>query len=302
MTLSGYRPVDIRNPYFGAPVLFTESTGTTMEDAARLIGGNDRRDGIGGSRESAAGDLTGDLAGASGASRSEKGAAGKSPVPGTVLVAGEQTRGVGRMPGRVWYSPPGENLLMSLLLPEATVPFPVTLTPLAAAAGLARFVEEEFELEVRIKWPNDLMISDRKCAGILCRRIRGWLVTGIGLNVLQNRFPEASDRSEGGRATSLVLESGREVPTPLELLPSLLKRLEKCFESENIAREVEELLWRRGCEYTVTLGDPERKETVTGIAEGIDGNGALLLRIGGTVREITSGEVPVAGNRLMREP
>ena len=266
----GYRLLDIPNP-FGGPVWRTESTGSTMEDAARLIGGDEN--GCGG-----------------GGIRSEGSSPEKGPPSGTVLVAGFQHSGIGRIPGRIWSSPPGESLLLSLLLPEGAFRFPATLLPLAAAAGLARFVRE-LGLEPRIKWPNDLLISGRKCAGILCRRKRGWLVTGIGLNVLQRSFPGDGAGSPGAGPTSLALERGENVLPPPELLPALLARLEEALKSGGIAEEVEDLLWRRGGEYTVVLGNPESGETVTGTAEGICGDGALLLRVDGKLLTVFSGEV-----------
>jgi BirA family biotin operon repressor/biotin-[acetyl-CoA-carboxylase] ligase len=258
-----YLRLDVYNP-FGGPVYHISSTGSTMEDAGRLI-----TRAAGAEESSPLGD----------------------PVPGTVLSAGVQTRGVGRIEGRVWQSPPGKSLLISLLLPEGAVRFPATLLPLAAALGLARFVETGFALRPKIKWPNDLVIADRKCAGILCRRTRGWLITGIGLNVRQRTFPDVGAGSAGGGPTSLAGELDGKVPPPLELLPDLLVSLQEAFDSEGIAEAVEDLLWHRGEEYTVALGDPEAGEAVTGKAEGIGAGGALLLRVDGKRRAVYSGEV-----------
>ena len=263
----GYRLLDVPNP-FGGPVYHAFSTGSTMEDAARLLKG-DRGDGATGRA----------------GSPSEE-----APVPGTVLSAGFQNRGIGRIAGRVWHSPPGESLLFSLLLAEKAVRFPVTLLPLAAAAGLARFAREDLGLSPRIKWPNDLLISGRKCAGILCRKSRGWLVTGIGLNVSQRSFPNIAAAAAEGGPTSLALEHGGKVRAPLELLPIILDRLKESFETERIAEEAEDLLWRRGEEYSVSLGDPESGESVTGTAEGIGADGSLLLRVGSKLVPVFSGE------------
>jgi BirA family transcriptional regulator, biotin operon repressor / biotin---[acetyl-CoA-carboxylase] ligase len=96
-------------------------------------------------------------------------------VHGTLVTAGEQSAGRGRQ-GRTWSAPPGQALLMSLVLRE----WPALL-PLAVAVGVADVAGEQ----ARIKWPNDVLLEGRKVAGILveARPQEGWAVAGVGLNV-----------------------------------------------------------------------------------------------------------------------
>ncbi len=142
---------EIRNPFFNEPVVFRESTGTTMEDARELF-----RLGY---------------------------------PPGTVAAAGFQTEGRGRTAGRSWVAAPGESLLFTLQLDPSLFPFSAALFPLLTGLGIARYCES-LGLSPRIKWPNDILVDDAKLAGILCESTGGRLFAGIGLNCLQREFPE----------------------------------------------------------------------------------------------------------------
>ena len=132
---------------------------------------------------------------------------------GTVVLAGQQTAGRGRM-GRSFQSPAGLGLWMSVLLrptcPPERLP-PVTALTAAACAGAIREVRGA---EVGVKWPNDLVLDGRKLCGILTELESGGeglaLVIGIGLNVSQRRedFPPELRETAG----SLAMLTGREVP------------------------------------------------------------------------------------------
>jgi BirA family biotin operon repressor/biotin-[acetyl-CoA-carboxylase] ligase len=163
----------VANPW-AAPVLYLESTLSTMEDAQRL---------------------------------EEQGY-----PSGTVVVAGFQERGRGRRPERVWTAEPGKNLLFTLLL-SLPVDLPPQRLPLLAGLALALTVERRFGLSCRVKWPNDLLHEGRKLAGVLClARSRpggpARAFVGVGLNCNQRSFaPELS-------ACSLAGLLGREVALP----------------------------------------------------------------------------------------
>ncbi len=108
---------------------------------------------------------------------------------GYVVIAGSQTAGKGRM-GRQWFSPPGMGIYMSFILkPDANALQPGLIT-LAGAAAAAEGIEKATGIKAGIKWPNDLMLEDRKVCGILAGskvtggRIR-YIILGIGINVYQ---------------------------------------------------------------------------------------------------------------------
>ena len=134
---------------------------------------------------------------------------------GLVIFAESQRAGRGTS-GRKWVSPPRRNLLFSVLLRPESVP--VSRWPeltFCAALAVARAAEEMTGQRVRIKWPNDVLIDGRKVAGILLeshqRKAPGFVVVGIGLNVLQRR--EDFDPEIRARAGSLAMAAGagREV-------------------------------------------------------------------------------------------
>jgi BirA family transcriptional regulator, biotin operon repressor / biotin---[acetyl-CoA-carboxylase] ligase len=125
---------------------------------------------------------------------------------GTVLVAEEQRQGRGRM-GRRWVSPPRSALMVSVLLRPAEVP-PARRgwVPLLAGVAAATAVRRVTGVPATLKWPNDLLVGDRKLAGILAEQSGDAIVVGLGLNVSATRdeLPEAT--GDALPATSLGLE------------------------------------------------------------------------------------------------
>ena len=137
---------------------------------------------------------------------------------GTVAVADHQTAGRGRL-GRTWVAPPGASLLVSVLLRPVQVPTDrrhlLTAAVALAAAGACGAVAAIFPM---IKWPNDLLVEDRKLAGILAEADRDAVVVGMGLNV-------ASAPPEG---VSLDEVAGRPIARG-DLLAATLERLESWY-------------------------------------------------------------------------
>jgi BirA family biotin operon repressor/biotin-[acetyl-CoA-carboxylase] ligase len=119
---------------------------------------------------------------------------------GLVLVAERQTAGRGRQ-GRVWESPARAGIAVSVLLrPTGIDPARYGWLPLLAGVALAETVRRIAEVDAVLKWPNDLLIDERKCAGILAELADGAVVVGIGLNTTlrEHELPRAD-------ATSLAL-------------------------------------------------------------------------------------------------
>ncbi|MFD2371734.1 biotin--[acetyl-CoA-carboxylase] ligase [Brevibacillus sp. GCM10020057] len=140
-------------------------------------------------------------------------AAAKGAEEGTLVLAEMQTGGKGRL-GRPWHSPKGTGIWMSLVIRPA-IPLPKTpQITLLTAVTVARTIREETGLPVKIKWPNDIFIGDKKVCGILTElnaesdRVN-YLVIGIGINAnsVEADFPEEL----AAIATSLRIESGQPV-------------------------------------------------------------------------------------------
>ena len=153
--------------------------------------------------------------------------------PGDVFVADMQTAGRGRLDHR-WLSAPGENLMMSAVVDVADVPPHEAATlPLVAGLAVAQAVSGVFAAhgdalraaDVKIKWPNDVLIDWRKICGILCERNGDNVIVGIGVNVNETAFPpEISDR-----ATSVRIELGA-LHDVANVRDEVLDRLHECIE------------------------------------------------------------------------
>jgi BirA family biotin operon repressor/biotin-[acetyl-CoA-carboxylase] ligase len=127
---------------------------------------------------------------------------------GDVVVAAEQTAGQGRH-GHTWYSAPNAGLYCSIVLE------PTPLLTLALGLAVAHVVPATCDL----RWPNDVMIDDRKLAGVLVHLVAGKAIAGIGINLNQTEFPLDLE------ATSLKLATGHEMP-PDDILDALLASVE----------------------------------------------------------------------------
>lgn len=144
-------------------------------------------------------------------------------LPWTVVLAETQTLGKGRK-GSAWYSPKG-GLYFSVILPKSQIDDLQTLTILAAFI-VAKLVKENFGAEPLIKLPNDVLLNGKKICGILTENVIGknirFSVMGIGLNTNVEKFPKDLE----GIATSLKIETGKEVDNR-EILVQIIKGLKE---------------------------------------------------------------------------
>lgn len=191
---------------------------------------------------------------------------------GTLVTAEEQSAGRGRQ-GRTWSAPPGRGLLLSVVLRN-----PPAMVPLIAAVAVA----EVCGPAARIKWPNDVLLDDRKVAGILVegRPQEGWAVLGIGLNVAVR--PEDLPEELLETATGLGRQPGEVEAVLHELLAALDRRLIET-PGDTLAA------WR---DRDALRGRPIAWHGGAGTAAGVDDDGRLLVRTtdGGTVA-LNAGEV-----------
>ena len=215
--------------------------------------------------------------------------AGQGAGEGTVIIAGEQTAGKGRMK-RIWLSPKGNIALSVILYPALSyLPRLVMLASLAAAHS----IEAVTGLKAQIKWPNDILIKGKKVSGIRIESdIKGDAVAcsimGIGMNV-DLRLADSPEVLSA--ATSLADELGGNV-SRLELVRCLLVEIERLYlvlrDGEAIYEEWRGRLVTLGRRVQVISG----KNTLTGIAESVGRDGSLLLRHSdGSSTEIVAGDV-----------
>jgi BirA family biotin operon repressor/biotin-[acetyl-CoA-carboxylase] ligase len=217
---------------------------------------------------------------------------------GTTVVAAAQTAGRGRR-GRAWYSPPGAGLYVSVVLRPTHAGSRAGAAPLltlASGVALAEAVRVATGLPVEIKWPNDLVIGrpPRKLAGILAEASTAegrldHVVLGFGINLREAGFPEAL----AGRATSLERELGRPVDGASVLVESLAA-LASCY-GELLQGRLAAILDRCRALAPGSRGETVEWDTAQGprrgVTEGIDDEGALIVRVGPALERIVAGEV-----------
>ncbi len=241
---------------FGSRVHHFYSTGSTMNEAARL--------------------------------------AVKGAPEGTLVVAEEQTAGRGRF-GRQWISERTAGLYGTLILRPSMAPAAAPVLTLMAGVAVAEAIQEATALATDLRWPNDVMIGEKKCAGILVEmtaepvRITHVLI-GIGINVNQQQIPEEL----ASEATSLLLEAGHGF-SRLEILVLVLKRLEHFYNRLReigpqaiVARFEEVSSYARGKRVRITEGP----SVIEGVTSGLTAEGLLLVRRDdGQTERILSGQV-----------
>lgn len=211
--------------------------------------------------------------------------------PGLTITAKEQTAGKGQR-GRHWAGMPGQSLLMSLIITPQQPLEQQFVFSAAVAVAVAEVLDTLHEgWNVKIKWPNDIIINDKKAGGILIENIlRGnsWLysIVGLGLNILQDSFP-----LELPHATSLKIASGKEFdPIVLRdmLRHNIIDTLYRKTTPEEIMRSYDRYLFRRSEEQTFSNGH----ESWQGIVVKATADGKLMVQLpNGSMARYTHGDV-----------
>jgi BirA family biotin operon repressor/biotin-[acetyl-CoA-carboxylase] ligase len=203
--------------------------------------------------------------------------------PGTVVVADAQTAGRGRR-GHVWYDRPGQDLLFSVALPPGLQR--EGLVSVALGAYLAEALAQDTRQAVMLRWPNDLVIGFSKIGGLLVEVAGDLLLVGVGLNV-QGQATEIAQRV-GRAVTTLAAGLDRRLWRE-DLLALCLNTLGRAHEQlasgdrGPVSRKIADLDALRGRPVLIT--GPQG--TVEGQALGIALDGALLVRSGSTITEVT---------------
>ncbi|MHB8792688.1 MAG: biotin--[acetyl-CoA-carboxylase] ligase [Thermoleophilia bacterium] len=255
------RPL-LKTKIVGGRIVHLEETGSTTDEARRLIGAN--------------------------------------ASEGTVVIAEGQSSGRGRL-GREWKTPPGQAVALSVVLYPAISPTHVPLLSLATAIAVRNAVASVTGGEALpvVKWPNDVYLNGKKLAGILVEMAAEldqvkWAIDSIGINV-NNSF---SDTPLADKATSLANELGRQ-SSRRDLVVAVLNELDLIYSQsltpaglDSIRCDFEklDLLQGRRIEVLTPAGE------VDGIAMGIDAEGRLLVReASGRTSAIFSGEATLSG-------
>lgn len=239
----------------GREILWLETTASTMTDAARL--------------------------------------APAGCASGTVVVAEEQTAGQGRF-GRAWHSERGAGLYPSIVLRLPLAADSVPVLTLALGLATAEAIARATDLACDLRWPNDVLLEGKKCAGILVQAAGDAFIAGIGINVNQTAFPPEIAAS----ATSLRLVSGREHCRE-DLLERLLRSVDSFVKMllEGGPEPILRMFSRASsCVFGQRVVVEQHGARLVGLTEGLAPSGFLLLRQDdGSTRLITAGGVRPAG-------
>ena len=204
----------------------------------------------------------------------------------TVVIAGRQSKGRGRLK-RTWLSSEG-GLYFTIILRPHIPPAFISRINFAASMILARVLHNMFHIDARVKWPNDILVHERKVAGLLSQmeaetdRVM-FINIGMGINV--NNDPTLREPM----AVSLKKIMGRNISRK-QLLSEFLDEFENRLNDDTLDHVISE--WKR---YSVTMGRQVKivttRDEYTGIALDVDDTGALMLKLeDGSIKKIVYGD------------
>jgi len=221
-------------------------------------------------------------------------AAADGAAEGTVYFADEQTAGRGRG-GHSWHSAPGDGLYVSALVKPSLKIADALLVSLATGVAAYDAIREVCGAQTDLRWPNDLLVNDKKCGGILVESALEadgtlrYAVIGVGINVRHAAFPDEL----APLATSLKIATGRDV-SRMQLLVTLLRALD--LELTRLESNEKDALMRRFAErsswvWGKSVAVPEQGG-YTGVTAGLDERGFLRVDSDdGVMRTVLSGGV-----------
>lgn len=216
---------------------------------------------------------------------------------GTVVLADSQDKGRGKL-GRTWISPPGVNIYMSIILKPRMKTKDVSLITIMSTVACASALRKVTGIKVTIKWPNDLMINNKKVGGILTELkaqrqhiISAIVGIGINVNIDVHDFPDDVKNI----AISLKNEAGLSFSREL-IIAEILNEMDRWYKEltmlkkETILETWKNLSSTLGMKVIITSAH----ETLTGTAESIDIEGMLILRLpSGKSKRISSGDLTI---------
>jgi len=215
----------------------------------------------------------------------------KGASEGTLVLTESQTKGKGRL-GRSWFSPKYKGIYLSLILKPKMLPSQAAILTLLSAVSICEAIKSLVNLDVQIKWPNDILLGNKKLAGILTELNAemdkiNFVSIGIGLNVNNDKKTLISG------ATS-IKEHKKEQINRVILLQEILRKLERNYLL--LQKKGPDYITEKWREYSITLGKRVKvycqKEHIEGEAFDIDSDGGLLVRKdSGVTEKVYAGDV-----------
>ncbi|MBW1812597.1 MAG: biotin--[acetyl-CoA-carboxylase] ligase [Deltaproteobacteria bacterium] len=204
----------------------------------------------------------------------------------TVIIAESQTKGRGRLK-RKWISEEGGLYFTIVLRPDVPITL-VHMVNFCASLSLAKILQNHFSLNAKVKWPNDVLVDDKKISGLLSEMEaddNGIYFVNIGIGINVNNDPALEEPN----ATSLKKLLGKDVLRKT-ILSLFLDEFENSLNLSNVNKIMSQ--WKK---YTMTLGKEVRivtsRETTEGTAIDVDESGALILKLeDGSLKKIIYGD------------
>lgn len=221
-----------------------------------------------------------------------------SSLDGTVIVAGAQTVGRGRL-GRSFFSPAGSGLYLSIIyVPEKNITSPAVLTA-SAAVAVSRAIAETYNADTQIKWVNDIFLNGKKVCGILTEGVTNfetgkidYAIVGIGINILPGNFPP-----EIANVATSILQSDKDNAKRNELAANIIKEVLAIYRGGTDAfaqamQEYRERSFLAGKCVTVSpIIDSEEKKYEAKVLDITDDAKLVVQKIDGTIIQLDSGEI-----------
>lgn len=222
----------------------------------------------------------------------------------SVVAADTQTRGRGRS-GRTWYTKPNSALAISIILKPQIERTHFSRYTALGAIGVCRAIQDNINSPALIKWPNDVLIENKKVAGVLTEVI--WsgnspqaIIIGIGVNITKESLPLGEKLNYPASYLAAYTTSPPDRFQVLYGILSAIKSLRNQIDSELFIHEWENLLAFRDQNIEVLLNLPQSKKTgspfskITGLLKGIDQNGMLLVKlVNGKIKSFAANEIKI---------
>jgi len=212
---------------------------------------------------------------------------------GTVFLSEFQSEGKGRLK-RKWNSNKFQNLTFSIVINDKINKLNINHLNLAASLAVANSIENLFQLKTELKWPNDVLVKNKKVSGILLESTSNGaklekIIIGVGINVNQTKF-EGEYKIQ---PTSLKFETRKDVDRE-RFLSEILNLFEEYFyELKNNSKKILDD-WREKCRMIGEHISIESQNKIKhGIFYDIDANGFMILKIGDDLEKITSGNISI---------
>lgn len=216
---------------------------------------------------------------------------------GTIVIAGKQTAGKGRL-DRKWTSPKGGIWFSLIIHPKFDVSTS-TIVPIAGAVALAKAIKNTLDIDVSVKWPNDITLNGKKVAGMLVdasfqANNIDYLILGIGINfdIDAKKIEKRLSKSANFYGVNSLRKKDDKTP-PKILLREFLVQFEKTLiqlnkgEKAKIVKEWTKKADKIGKKISINTSDGK----ISGVAQGIDNDGALKLKTSEGIKKIFVGDV-----------